>query len=541
MTVTGPKKTEIVAKAALFEKSVLANEQQTIEFVTSFLEASTEYSIIGVDLNGAILLWNEGARKLYGYEAGEVVGKANASILHTLEGVAAGKPREVREAALRDGRWEGTIQRRRKNGEQFTARVVLTPRLDAARKAIGFLLISKDISEEMRFTTQLESTNRELRAEADQRRRAENSLIEAHHELRHRTKELEQHASQMKLLAEMGELLQTCVNLAEAGQVMELSLRNLFPSSAGAVYLNRELGGIIEALARWNNSSVAVRETLELQDCWGLRRGRVHVSRLMQATRCAHLKEMEKGEAICVPMMGHGQSLGMLHVVWSESDPEDTSRAASRERLAQAAADTIALAIANVTLREQLREQTIRDPLTKLYNRRYLEDALSRELSRARRAETSVGIIMLDVDDFKRFNDTHGHPMGDELLRALGEHLKSHVRPEDIPCRYGGEEFTLIMPGASIEIVRERAEKLRGGFKELRLSHGAGVENLLATTSLSCGVAVFPEHGANLEQVLRAADAALYEAKKGGKDRVITAVSEKQSAAQTQAEPVRGA
>ena len=146
MTSSGFRKTEIVAKPALFDKSVLANEQQTIEFVTSFLEASTEYSIIGKDLNGTILLWNEGARRLYGYEPGEVVGKANASILHAPQEVAAGKPRQMLEGALRDGRWEGTIQRRRKNGEQFTARVVITPRLDSSRKPIGFLVISKDIS-----------------------------------------------------------------------------------------------------------------------------------------------------------------------------------------------------------------------------------------------------------------------------------------------------------------------------------------------------------------------------------------------------------
>src|SRR2546427_8312527 len=145
-------------RSNLFDSSILATAQQAVEFVANILESSTEYSIIGKDLDGKILLWNEGARRLYGYEPEEVVGKANSSILHVPEDVASGKPRELLDAALRDGKWEGTIHRRRKNGEQFTARVVITPRRDSTGKAIGFLLISKDISDEIRLTEELKAT-----------------------------------------------------------------------------------------------------------------------------------------------------------------------------------------------------------------------------------------------------------------------------------------------------------------------------------------------------------------------------------------------
>ena len=110
------------------------------------MESSTEYSVIAKDLDGRILLWNEGARRLYGYEPDEVVGKANSSMLHVPEDVQAGKPRQIMEAALLHGKWEGTINRRRKNGDQFTARLVITPRLDAVGKPVGFLLMSKDIT-----------------------------------------------------------------------------------------------------------------------------------------------------------------------------------------------------------------------------------------------------------------------------------------------------------------------------------------------------------------------------------------------------------
>jgi two-component system, sensor histidine kinase and response regulator len=147
-----------------FDNAVVGDVRGAVDLIASILESSTEYSIIGEDLDGKILLWNEGARRLYGYEPEDVVGKANSSILHTPEDVASGKPRELLDSALRDGKWEGTIRRRRKNGEQFTARVVITPRFDPLRKAIGFLLISKDISDEIRADELLRESESKHRA-----------------------------------------------------------------------------------------------------------------------------------------------------------------------------------------------------------------------------------------------------------------------------------------------------------------------------------------------------------------------------------------
>jgi PAS domain S-box-containing protein len=139
--------------ATLFQTS-----EEAVEFIGNVLEASTEYSIVGKDLDGEILLWNEGARRLYGYEPDEVVGLANASILHTPEDVAAGLPEEIARTAISDGKWEGVLERVRKDGSRFTARVVTTPRRNAAGEAVGLLLISKDISDELRLTAELEET-----------------------------------------------------------------------------------------------------------------------------------------------------------------------------------------------------------------------------------------------------------------------------------------------------------------------------------------------------------------------------------------------
>ena len=183
-------------------------------------------------------------------------------------------------------------------------------------------------------------------------------------------------------------------------------------------------------------------------------------------------------------------------------------------------AEHIGLALANLQLREPLHSQSVRDPLTGLFNRRYLEESLQREVSRAKRSKRPLGIVMLDLDNFKPFNDRLGHEAGDNVLREVGRFLQSHVRGDDIACRYGGEEFTLLLPEASLEVVRARAEHLRERIKQLQVDyHG----QLLGPLTVSLGVAILPDHGGSAEAVLQAADAALYRAKTDGRERVVVA------------------
>lgn len=524
-------------KCNLFDSSIAAVPERALEFVSNLLEASTEYSIIANNTGGTIVMWNEGARRLYGYEFEEVVGKAEASILLAPEDVVSGKPQELLDAVRRNGKWAGSTRCRRKNGEQFSCRLVITPLIDNDRKTTGFLFISREISEEMRLTGQLESAINELREQIAHRQKSEAALLEANETLKVRANELEQHTSKRALLADMAEFLQSCASLDEAREVAEQSLPKLFPETGGIVYLNREFGGSIETFAKWNGDDLNSKETFEPLECWALRLGRPHVmSAGKGATKCSHVRHASQAWSMCVPMMAQGQTLGMFHLVRPRSDAMgNPSWREYHEVLAKAVADSVSLAIANVKLRESLREQTIRDPLTRLYNRRYLEDSLNREMSRARRIGASIGVVMLDIDDFKQFNDSFGHLAGDELLRELGTYLKTHVRPEDIPVRYGGEEFTLILPGASGEIVLARAETLRKGFHGIQLDRGIGVDKATKRISVSCGVAVFPEHGTSVEGLLQAADDALYNAKKSGKDCVMVFASQTQ--ATTRAEP----
>jgi len=220
-------------------------------------------------------------------------------------------------------------------------------------------------------------------------------------------------------------------------------------------------------------------------------------------------------------MASQGEALGVLHLAIRGTDlPHPDTWDESVEQLAGAVAEQIGLAITNLRLRETLRHQSIRDPLTGLFNRRYMEESLVRELQRASRAGIPVSVIMLDLDHFKRFNDSFGHAAGDALMRALATVLQKGIRVEDIACRYGGEEFALILPGAPLHIAQARAEGIRQAAARLSVEHQG---TSLGAVTLSLGIAVFPDQGATGETVLKAADTALYRAKAEGRDRVVTA------------------
>lgn len=173
-------------------------------------------------------------------------------------------------------------------------------------------------------------------------------------------------------------------------------------------------------------------------------------------------------------------------------------------------------------LENLLHDQCIRDPVTGLFNRRYLKEFLTREIERSTQAQQSLGIIMLDIDYFKRFNDTFGHDAGDLVLQELSLFLQRCVHNSEIVCRYGGEEFVLVLPESSLEDAYQRAEQLRQGVKQLNVKYNG---QSLDVITVSLGVACFPEHGKTGGEAIQAADVALYRAKAKGRDRVISARS----------------
>ncbi len=324
-----------------------------------------------------------------------------------------------------------------------------------------------------------------------------------------------------EILSDLRQLLQTCSTLPETGPIIAKSLQDLFPSSNGVLYLTSASRTDLEPMASWGEHGPLEKITPLLpNDCWGLRRGRSYIVRHPRRELiCTHLSFDKIHPYACLPLVSGTEVLGLLHlcekgglVKWSFLEEFDS---VSTEII-----EIISLALANVRLREKLFAQSIKDPLTGLFNRRYLEETFLRETSRARRHQYSIGIIMADIDHFKQFNDIYGHAAGDAILAEVGRFLARSLRTADIVCRYGGEEFALILPEASLEHTKMRAEDLCRRVRDLRVMFEG---QTLGPVTLSFGVAVYPSHGTALNTVLRAADAALYRAKQEGRNQVVVA------------------
>ncbi|MDD5563961.1 MAG: diguanylate cyclase [Thermoanaerobaculaceae bacterium] len=328
--------------------------------------------------------------------------------------------------------------------------------------------------------------------------------------------ELEHRNTEINLLGQLGDLLQSCNTSAEALAGIERFLPKFFPGDSGALYVFGESSLTLEAAAVWGPRRPEQR-VFSVDECWGMRRGRAHGrEEILSGFRCRHVGAGDR-PYVCVPMTAHGSALGVLHVLL---EPLASEQWDARQQLGVRVAEHLALALAKLKLQETLQHLSVRDPLTGLYNRRYLEEALAREMRRAERHGTQLGLIMIDIDHFKRFNDTLGHDAGDALLRELGALLQRQVRTGDVACRYGGEEFMVVLQDVPPDLPRQRAERIREAAKEIRVRHG---ERVLDAVTLSLGVALFPEHGGSPDLLMRSADVALYRAKQEGRDRACVA------------------
>lgn len=341
--------------------------------------------------------------------------------------------------------------------------------------------------------------------------------------------DLRHHRSQ--LLTEMTGLLQTVRDLDEAAQVLPRFLEPLFEPNAGALYVIKSSLNYLDLLVRWGQMPFA--PTFETTNCWGLRRGQPYlVEHADGALVCAHADAGARA-TLCVPMVAEGATLGLLHLVWAQPLTDAAAAQAWRAHT-QRVAEQLGLALANLRLRAQLRDQSIRDIQTGLYNRRFLEESLPRDLARAEREKYPVAVFMLDVDHFKKFNDTYGHEAGDAVLHALGRVLSESVRVGDLACRFGGEEFTVALPRVSPEQARDWAERFMQRVRGMEVKAG-GLS--LPGVTVSMGLAFAPEHGADPETVIQAADLALYEAKRGGRDRLVVYASASPSKTADQGAP----
>ncbi|HJK96521.1 MAG TPA: sensor domain-containing diguanylate cyclase, partial [Polyangiaceae bacterium LLY-WYZ-14_1] len=325
---------------------------------------------------------------------------------------------------------------------------------------------------------------------------------------------------QLEVLAEMGELLQTARNVDEFYVVADRYVRRLFPERRGFLAILETARDRAKVAVAWGAGDIGLGEPgrLPADDCWAMRQGRPHICQPRpDALFCPHSDSEVPLATACVPLSAQGDLVGVFHV--ASRLAEDLRDVWPLVRMAKATAKSIELSLNNLSLRERLREQAFRDPLTDLYNRRYMEDALQREIHRARRSRGPVSMLVVDVDHFKRLNDSRGHDAGDEVLRRLGEILASAVRDSDIACRFGGEEFALVLPDCAARVAARKAERIRGRIEEMVVAYG---DDRISGVTVSIGVATTGgDDGWSGRDLFRAADRALYAAKRAGRNQVI--------------------
>jgi diguanylate cyclase (GGDEF)-like protein len=313
-------------------------------------------------------------------------------------------------------------------------------------------------------------------------------------------------------LGRLGHLLQASQTVEEAEDAVQRAMPRLVKDIDGCLYFYNASRNYLESRVSWGHLERHSIPVMAPDACWALRQGRRHDSGGdSDAPHCGHLEGKGEASCACIPLDAQGRTLGILHL-------QGPAAAFARHApLLDAVTEQLALTLSNIALRDTLRIESIRDPLTGLYNRRYLENSFDRELARARRHRQGLALLAFDIDHFKRFNDEYGHAAGDAVLEAFGDLLLSSVRKEDLPCRMGGEEFVLLLPEADLGLGMARAEQVRAALEALRLEH---LGQPIGTVTLSAGVAAFPQHGDTLDGLLATADKALYRAKKLGRNRV---------------------
>jgi diguanylate cyclase (GGDEF)-like protein len=317
----------------------------------------------------------------------------------------------------------------------------------------------------------------------------------------------------LELLGSYGNLLIGCTDLAETLQVSEQMLARLLPDCADSIYPLMEGEGLAEATHLWGHHAADTRPMASAEECQCMADQRVHLGRGdLVETVCAHTLPGAAGFAsACIPLSTQGDKLGWLYLSSAGLGP------LPKLKVAVAAADQLAFALANLKLRQSLRDLSVRDPLTGLFNRRYLSESLGRELTRCARRNLPLAVLAFDLDHFKPFNDNYGHGAGDAILRGFARVLAGRSRNEDIACRQGGEEFLVILPEMEREVALRRAGELMRDLAALDVQYEGRV---LPKITTSIGLALFPDHGSKPAELLAQADVALYEAKARGRDRV---------------------
>lgn len=328
------------------------------------------------------------------------------------------------------------------------------------------------------------------------------------------------HTQEIELFSELEGLLESCRSYQEIGEFCKQFLPKIFSNYSGAIILYSESNKQSETLITWGDNFLSSEKQIDflIDDCVAIITNDCYISHGTE--RCKHCSD-ESAFYVCAPLQTSSEFYGLLHMkLMPDKIPNKKAVILTQKALILSISTSISLAFSNVRYQDRLRMDATQDVLTGLFNRRYLDDYFKIELARFKRELEPIAIIMLDIDFFKKFNDQFGHEVGDEILKKLGRYLKNSVRGSDFACRFGGEEFILVLPGSDLHIARERAEKIREGVKHLSIAK----ENItIPGITVSIGIAVFPKQGTTQEDIINAADKALYQAKNEGRDRICIA------------------
>lgn len=322
---------------------------------------------------------------------------------------------------------------------------------------------------------------------------------------------------EVKLLSELNEWLQTSRSLDELFDMVTTFMTRLMPGSAGSVYVYSNSRDVLDGACAWNGETYHTH--IKPEACWSLRRGRAYAFGESEINfACEHVEPHDGHPYFCLPILAHGETVGLMHLRPSEGT--GTEEFLATRKLAQMAAEQISLAIANARMRDQLHDQSVRDPLTGLFNRRHFTESLRKQVDAAARKKAVFSLVSVDVDHFKKFNDNHGHDAGDMVLRAVGSALEGACDGNELACRLGGEEFMILLPEMATEQAVERAETIRTAVEGIAVRYG---EKTLPRITISLGVASYPDQGAIPQDLMKSADDALYDAKAKGRNQTSVA------------------
>ena len=457
--------------------------------------------IFTLNAAGEFTFISASVKNMLGYNANDLIGHFFQSVVHAddVKLIQEAIQRNILDGHQTPGGTEYRVRHisgewRWHNGTGNTLR-------DANGEFLYFIGMTRDITEIKRLQEETKRTNEQLTV-----------LV----------KKLEEQQRQSVILTEMRDMLQACSKMEETAPIIMGSMKKLFPASQGALFLLSNSRSDLESVVTWGNFPTASDNNVFSPDaCWGLRRGRAHVVEDINiGPICPHLINTPAAPYVCLPLMAKGDILGLLHLKNAFSpNGSGNQEIADLRQMAVTLSEYLSLSIANVKLSESLSRQSILDPQSGLYNRRFMEESLQREIMRAERKKTPIGIIMGDLDHFKKFNDVYGHAAGDKIITEIGRVFKDKFRGSDIACRYGGEEFLIIVPETSLEETFKRADALREEIKKMEMVFQG---QILGAITMSMGISAYPVNGTKMDELLRLADTALYKAKQEGRDRVVS-------------------